>query len=39
MKHCTLVSKRPALAQAPIDIQFLIDILTAVIAKKSAAQS
>lgn len=36
MKHVQSVSKGPKLASAPVDIQFLIDILTAIITKKQA---
>jgi len=40
MKHVKLMSKRPALAldldEMPIDIEFIIDIMTAVIQMKGA---
>lgn len=39
MKHITEVSKAPAKAKTVIDIQFLIDLLTAWAALKTATSS
>ena len=34
MKHVKTISRTPAKAQKPIDVQFIIDILNAIIVKK-----
>lgn len=39
MKHLNLVSRAPARAGVPFDIEFIIDILTAIVVKKGALAS